>query len=83
MSDVTGRKKFAAFGDQEQRPPDEQPERLLMRAPDGRTVQVMAEDVGEFEGQGFELTTATDPPTEAPAKPKRQKVTQAEPEEVR
>ena len=72
-----------AYGDQEQRPPDEQPERVVMRAPDGRTVQVMTEDVAEFEGQGFELVAAAvEAPTEQAVKLKRQKVTQAEREEA-
>ena len=51
-----------------------------MRAPDGRAVQVMAEDVADFEGRGFALDRAS--AAEPPAKPKRQKVTQAEPEEA-
>lgn len=56
MSDVTGGKDFVAFGDQERRAPDVQPERVVMVAPDGRTVQVMVEDVPGFAERGFVLS---------------------------
>jgi hypothetical protein len=72
MSDITGSKEFVAFGSQEQRPEDAQPERVVMRAPDGRAVQVMAEDVGAFAERGFVLEGRTAPDPE-PAKPKRSK----------
>ena len=79
MTEVTGSRDFVAHGDQEQRPPDEQPDRLVMRAPDGRTVQVMTEDVAEFDAQGFVLETAA---VESPTpKPKRAKAAPVEPEE--
>lgn len=71
MSDVTGSKEFVAFGDQGQRPPDPQPERALMVAPDGRTVQVMAEDVAGFAERGFEPAAQTEPIAEAAPKPRR------------
>jgi len=72
MSDVTASKDFVAFGDQGQRPPDPQPERVVMVAPDGRTVQVMVEDVAGFEERGFVLEVRPVPEPE-PAKPKRAK----------
>jgi hypothetical protein len=56
MSEITGSKEFVAFGDQGPRPPDPQPERVVMVAPDGRTVQVMAEDVAGFAERGFVLS---------------------------
>lgn len=80
MSDVTGSKDFVAFGDQEQRPPDAQPGRVVMVAPDGRTVQVMAEDVPGFAELGFERVAA-DEPAAAPARPRRTKSALAEAEE--
>lgn len=81
MSDVTGSKDFIAFGDQEQRPPDPQPKRVVMVAPDGRIVQVMAEDVAGFSERGFTLAAAAEPSTEAPTRPKRTKSAPAESEE--
>ncbi len=74
MSDVTGNKDFVAFGDHGHRPPDPQPERVVMVAPDGRTVQVMTEDVDGFEERGFVLETpgVTD---RLPTKPRRAKAT--------
>ena len=72
MSDVIGSKDFVAFGDQGQRPPDPQPERVVMVAPDGRTVQVMVEDMAGFEERGFVLEVRPLPEPE-PAKPKRAK----------
>jgi hypothetical protein len=75
MSDVTGSKEFVAFGDQEQRPPDPQPERVVMVARDGRSVQVMAEDVADFEERGFVLETPAVIETLEPAKPRRAKAT--------
>ena len=73
MSDVTGSKDVVAFGDQGQRPPDQQPERVVMVAPDGRTVQVMTEDVAGFEERGFALETAAVTERLEPAKPRRAK----------
>lgn len=73
MSDVTGSKDFVAFGDQERRAPDVQPERVVMVAPDGRTVQVMVEDVPGFEERGFVLETPTVTERLEPTKPKRAK----------
>lgn len=81
MSEITGSKEFVAFGDQEQRPPEVQPERVLMVAPDGRTVQVMVEDVPGFAERGFELVAAAEPAPEAPSKPRRTKSVTAEAEE--
>ena len=81
MSDVTGSRDFIAFSDQGQRPPDPQPERVVMVAPDGRTVQVMAEDVPGFTERGFAPAEPSDPAAEAPARPKRTKTSPAEPEE--
>ncbi|MGE5501667.1 MAG: hypothetical protein ACM3W4_07060, partial [Ignavibacteriales bacterium] len=74
MSDITGSKDFVAFGSQEQRPEDAQPERVIMRAPDGRTVQVMAEDVEAFAERGFVPEGGPTPEPE-PAKPRRSKAT--------
>ena len=71
MSEVTGNEDFVAFGDQGQRPPDPQPERVVMVAPDGRAIQVMAEDALAFAERGFELAEPGDPAAEAPARPKR------------
>jgi hypothetical protein len=71
MSDVTGSKDFVAFGDQGQRSPDPQPERVVMTAPDGRTVQVMAEDVPGFAERGFVPAELSEPAAETPAKPRR------------
>lgn len=71
MSDVTGSKEFVVFGDQGQRPPDPQPERVVMVAPDGRTVQVIAEDVPGFTERGFVLAEPSEPAAETPAKPRR------------
>jgi hypothetical protein len=70
MSEVTGSKEFVAFGDQEQRPADPQPERVAMRAADGRTVQVMAEHVPGFAERGFVPEGGPTPEPE-PAKPRR------------
>ncbi|HMM41894.1 MAG TPA: hypothetical protein PKA95_08335 [Thermomicrobiales bacterium] len=82
MSNVTGSKDFVAFGDQGQRPPDPQPGRVVMVAPDGRTVQVMNEDVSGFTERGFVLAEPDgDPAAEAPARAKRTKTAPAEPEE--
>ncbi len=81
MSDVTGSKDVVAFGDQGQRPPDPQPERVVMVAPDGRTVQVMAEDVPAFAERDFALAAPTEPYPEAPSKPKRNKAAPTEPAE--
>jgi len=81
MSEITGSKEFVAFGDQEQRPPDLQPERVLMVAPDGRTVQVMAEDVPGFAERGFVLAAAVEPTPDAPSKPKRTRATPADEQE--
>jgi hypothetical protein len=79
MSEITGSKEFVAFGDQGPRPPDPQPERVVMVAPDGRTVQVMAEDVAGFAERGFALQSR--PPAEAePPKPKRAKAAAADEE---
>ena len=75
MSDVTGNKDFVVFGDQGQRPPAPQPERVVMVAPDGRTVQVMTEDVAGFEERGFVLETPTVAERLEPAKPRRTKAT--------
>jgi hypothetical protein len=75
MSDVTGSKDFVAFGDQGQRPPDPQPERVVMVAPDGRTVQVMTEDVVGFEERGFVLETPAVTERPEPAKQRRAKAT--------
>lgn len=82
MSDVTGSKDVVAFGDQGQRPPDQQPERVVMVAPDGRTVQVMTEDATAFSERGFVLAEPGDLAAEAPARPKRTKTAPAEPEEA-
>lgn len=83
MSDVTGSKDFVAFGDQGQRPPDPQPERVVMVAPDGRTVQVMVEDAPAFAERGFVPAEPGEPAVEAPAKPKRTKAAPGvEPEEA-
>ena len=71
MSEVTGNEDFVAFGDQGQRPPDPQPERVVMVAPDGRTVQVMTEDASGFAERGFVLAATVEPTAEAPTKPKR------------
>jgi hypothetical protein len=50
-----------------------------MVAPDGRTVQVMAEDVAGFAERGFALQSR--PPAEAePPKPKRAKAAAADEE---
>lgn len=73
MSEISASKEFVAFGDQEQRPPDVQPERVVMVAPDGRTVQVMVEDVTGFAERGFVLAVTVEPTAEAPSKPKRTK----------
>lgn len=73
MGDVTGSKGFVAFGDEEQRPPDPQPERVVMVAPDGRTVQVMTEDVAGFEARGFVLPRSPQGAEAEPPKPKRAK----------
>jgi len=81
MSDVTGSKEFLAFGDQGQRPPDPQPERVVMVAPDGRAIQVMAEDALAFAERGFELAEPGEPAAEPPARPKRTKTAPAEPVE--
>jgi hypothetical protein len=81
MSEVTGSKNFVAFGDQGQRAPDVQPERVVMVAPDGLTVQVMAEDVPSFAERGFELVAAAGPAPEAPTRLKRIKSAPAEAEE--
>ena len=75
MSDVTGSKDFVAPGDQAQRPPDPQPERVVMVAPDGRTVQVMTEDVAGFEERGFVLETPAVTERLEPTKPRRAKAT--------
>ena len=75
MSDVTGSRDFVAFGDQGQRPPDPQPERVVMVAPDGRAVQVMTEDVAGFEERGFVLETPAVTERLEPAKPRRAKAT--------
>lgn len=79
MSDVTGSKNFVAFGDQGQRPPDPRPERVVMVAPDGRTVQVMVEDVASFAERGFVLEVRPIPEPE-PTKPKRAKAPTTEEE---
>ena len=71
MSEITGSKEFVAFGDQGQRPPDPQPERVVMVAPDGRTVQVMVEDVPGFTERGFVPADPSEPAAETPAKPRR------------
>ncbi len=81
MSEITGSKEFVAFGDQEQRPPDMQPERVVMVAPNGRTVQVMAEDVPGFAERGFERVGAAGPAPEAPTRLKRTKSAPAQAEE--
>ena len=75
MSDVTGSKDFVAFGDRGQRPPDPQPERVVMLAPDGRTVQVMTEDVAGFEERGFVLEMPAGTERLEPAKARRAKAT--------
>ena len=82
MSDVTGSKDFAAFGDQEQRPPDVQPERVVMVAPDGRPVQVMTEDVAGYSERGFVLRDRSQAATAAPAKPRRSNATPADEKEA-
>lgn len=79
MSDVTGSREFVAFGDQGQRPPDPQPERVVMVAPDGRTVQVLTDDVEVFAERGFVLEARPAPEPE-PAKPKRTKAATADEE---
>lgn len=81
MSDVTGSREFAAFGSQGQRPPDPQPERFVMVAPDGRTVQVMVEDVAGFAERGFVLEVRPVPEPEL-AKPKRAKAPTTEEEAI-
>jgi hypothetical protein len=75
MSEISGSKEFVAFGDQGQTPPDPQPERVVMVAPDGRTVQVMTEDVAGFEELGFVLETPAVTERLEPAKPRRAKAT--------
>jgi hypothetical protein len=82
MSEITGSKEFVAFGDQGQRPPDPQPERVVMVGPDGRTVQVMAEDVPAFAERGFVRRELTQPVADAPAKPRRPKATPADEQEA-
>lgn len=82
MSEITGSKEFLAFGDQEQRPPDVQPERVVMVAPDGRTVQVMGEDVDVFAERGFVPRELTQPATEAPLRPRRTRSTPADEQEA-
>jgi hypothetical protein len=74
MTDITGSRDFVAFGSQEQRPEDAQPQRVVMRAPDGRAVQVMAVDLEAFAERGFVLEDGPAPEPE-PAKPKRSKAT--------
>jgi hypothetical protein len=81
MSDVTGSRDFVAFGDQGQRLPDPQPERVVMVAPDGWIVQVMTEDVPGFTERGFVPAEPNEPAVEAPARPKRMKAAPAESEE--
>lgn len=72
MSDVTGSREFVAFGSHDQRREDAQPQRVVMRASDGRAVQVMADDVAGFVERGFVLEVRPIPEPE-PAKPKRAK----------
>jgi hypothetical protein len=79
MSDVTGSREFVAFGSQDQRREDAQPQRVVMRAPDGRAVQVMADDVAGFEERGFVLEVRPVPEPEL-AKPKRAKAPTTEEE---
>lgn len=40
-------------------------DRIFMRAPDGRTVQVMTDDIKTFELQGFEHIEPEQPDAEA------------------
>ncbi len=75
MSETTGSKDFVAFGDQGRRPPDPQPERVVMVAPDGRAVQVMTDDVAGFEERGFVLERPAITERPEPAKPRRAKAT--------
>lgn len=71
MSDVL------ALGNQEQPAPEPMPERVLMRSPEGRPVQVMVDDIASFAEQGYVLER--EPHAEAPApKPRRTKPAEGE-----
>jgi hypothetical protein len=80
MSEITGSKDFVAYGDHVPRPPDPQPERVVMVAPDGRTVQVMAEDVVGFAERGFVLPRSPQGAEPEPQKAKRAKAPTTEEE---